>query len=64
MLGETNGFEGILVADLFYVVTLADTVRRYVTIMTKDSRFEKASQESSSKVALTLTRRRTAVCTV
>ena len=36
----------------FYVVTLTDTVRRYVTIMTKDSRFEKASQESSSKVAL------------
>lgn len=38
MLGETNGFEGILVADLFYVVTLTDTVRRYVTIMTKDSK--------------------------
>ena len=36
----------------FYVVTLTDTVRRHVTIMTKDSRFEKASQESSSKVAL------------
>ena len=31
MLGETNGFEGILVADLFYAVTLTDTVRRYIT---------------------------------
>lgn len=50
MLGETNGFEGIRVADLFHAVTLTDTVRRYDTIMTKDSRFEKASQGSSSKV--------------
>lgn len=38
MLGETNGFEGILVADLFYVVTLTDTVRRYITSPEKADR--------------------------
>lgn len=49
MLGETNGFEGILVADLFYVVTLTDTVRRYITSPEKADRVQERNPSASPK---------------
>ena len=49
MLGETNGFEGILVADLFYVVTLTDTVRCYITSPEKADRVQERNPSASPK---------------
>lgn len=49
MLGETNGFEGILVADLFYVVTPTDTVRCYITSPEKADRVQERNPSASPK---------------